>query len=553
MSASGGPCSPGECGGRGARRRDPLVVAVDCSTSASKAVVVAGDGSVLASSRRPIPLLTPGMGRYEQDPREWWRATRAALDEALASLSARERSRVAAMCLTHQRESFALVDERGHAARPAILWLDSRAGEEIRRLGTPRVHDVSGKQPDTTPALYKIAWVARNEPGVLSRARRIVDVHAYLARELTGRFASSTASADSLGLFDVRRADWAPELLSLAGLRAEQMPDLVPPGAPVAPILPALARRWGIPTSVVLLAGLGDGQAAGLGAAAIDEDVGYLNVGTSIVCGVHADRCLLGDAYRTLISGVRGRYVLESVQNSGSVLLNWFRQNFGDAALAGAPDPRLDREASAVPPGSDGLLALPYWNAVQSPYWNPFARGVMVGFGSAHTRAHVYRSLMEGMAFELRANLERMAADLGHPLRELRVMGGGSRSDLWRSILADVTGVPLVRSTVQEVSAQGAAAVGMCGIGAHPTVQAAAEAMCRLGDRTEPRPERTAAYARWWGIQRDIYPLVRELFERIRRATEETRAEGTGEAAGAAATPRRSSAVTSPAAAKLRG
>ncbi|MFC7581035.1 FGGY-family carbohydrate kinase [Schaalia naturae] len=491
-------------------------MAIDCSTSAAKAVVVARNGDVCASGRQPIPLRTPGMDRYEQDPADWWAAVRAAVDEAVAKVPGDDRRRIAAMCLTHQRETFALLDRDGAAQRPAILWLDSRAGDQIRRLGSPHVHELSGKQPDTTPALYKIAWIAQNEPSNIEHAERIVDVHAFLAHRLTGRWVSSTASADSLGLFDVRRRTWAPELLRLAGLRPSQMPGLAEPGAPIAPIRPELQHRWGLADGIPLIAGLGDGQAAGLGAAAIRPGIAYLNVGTSIVCGVHASGCLLGSAYRTLVSGIPGRYVLESVQNSGSVLLNWFREELGDPGLGGSVDPDLEREASAVAPGSEGLITLPYWNAVQTPFWNPFARGAMIGFGSGHTRAHAYRSLMEGMAFELCSNLERMADDLGHPVTELHAMGGGSRSALWRSILADATGLPLILSSVAEVSAHGAAVLAMAAVGAYPSAEAAAEGMCHRGERTDPDPGRAAEYRRWHAIQREFYPAVKDMFERIR-------------------------------------
>lgn len=167
-----------------------------------------------------------------------------------------------------------------------------------------------------------------------------------------------------------------------------------------------------------------------------------------------------------------------------------------------------------MPPGCEGLLTVPYWNAVQSPHWDPFAKGVMFGWGSAHTRAHAYRSILEGMALELRENLERVQASTGRQLTELRCTGGGSRSKLWRQIIADATGLPMVVSGVNEVSAQGAAVMAMAAIGAYPDVQSAAEGMSSFVERTEPDMQAHALYGEWAQIQREIYPAVADLFTR---------------------------------------
>ncbi|MGO1591935.1 xylulokinase [Ancrocorticia sp.] len=494
---------------------EPLVIAIDSSTSATKAVVVNTSGQVLSTGKAEIELLTPAMDQYEQDPAEWWESTNAAVAEAVGSLSSEDRGRIEALCITHQRESFALVDESGHALRPAILWLDSRAGEEITEFGSAHIHELSGKPADTTPAIYKMTWLSRHEPEALAGADKVVDVHAYLAKKLVGRWVSAMGSADTLNLLDIAGRDYSPELMGIAGVRLDQMAELAEPASIIDPINPKILKEWGLPSGVVLVAGVGDGQAAGLGTAAIDEDLAYVNVGTSIVSGVHSFEYQYSPAYRTLLGGIPGSYVLEIVQNSGSVLGNWFRKELGNPLLDGALDPELDEAAAKIEPGSAGLLTVPYWNAVQSPHWDPFAKGMMVGFGSAHTRAHVYRSILEGMALELRENLERVQESTGRELRELRCTGGGSRSTLWRQIIADATGLPMVVSGVDEVSAQAAAMMAMAAIGAYPDVQSASEAMASFIERTEPNMEAYDVYGQWADIQKDIYPALAPLFGRI--------------------------------------
>ncbi|MDO5728823.1 MAG: FGGY-family carbohydrate kinase [Actinomycetaceae bacterium] len=498
----------------------PLVIGIDSSTSATKAIVVNDRGDTVATGRAPIDLLTPGMHRYEHDPVQWWESTRIAIRDAVAQLADSDKKRIRALSISHQRETFACVDADGEALRPAILWLDSRAGEQILRYGSDEIHRLSGKPADTTPAIYKMAWLKEHEPETLEQATYVVDVHAYLTYQLTGRWVSSTGSADTLNLFDIAAQTWSDELLEIAGVRRDQLPELAHPGEVIAPLAPELADEWEL-DEVDIVAGLGDGQAAGLGTAATEEGIAYLNVGTSIVSGIHADEYRFGRQYRTLVAGIPGWYVLESVQNSGSVLGNWFRKEFGNPALEGAPDPELEREAAAVRAGSEGLLTLPYWNAVQSPYWNPFARGAVVGYGSSHTRAHAYRSLLEGMAFELALNLEGMAEGAHTTIRELRAVGGGSRSDLWRQILCDVTGIDIVQSTIDEVSAQGAAVLAMVATGRFDSVGEAAQAMAHLGQRTIPNPQAQARYDAWKPVHRKLYPAIEEICHDIQRVSKE--------------------------------
>jgi xylulokinase len=422
-----------------------LYLAVDCSTTAAKAVLFDPDGAVEAAATSPLALSRPGPTRYEQDARDWWTATRAAISEVTAQVDA---ARIRALCLTHQRESFVCLDADGVPLRPAILWADGRAGPQIARLGNRRVHDLSGKPPDVTPALYKLAWLAEHEPAVLAGAARVADVQAYLAWKLTGRWATSAVSADTLGLFDLRRLTWSPELLALAGLRPEQLPELRTAGEELSRLDRTVAASLGLSvlpggTPVPLIAGIGDGQAAGIGANVTAPGTGYLNLGTSMVLGVPTDTYQCDPAFRTLAGAVPGTFVLETILNSAAYLAGWYRTQFGDPALAGAPDPALEAAAAALAPGAEGLLTLPYWNAAQTPYWDADARGATVGWHGGHTRAHLYRSILEAVGFELRLHLEGLERSTGQKVLSLRAMGGGARSALWTQLVADISQLPV--------------------------------------------------------------------------------------------------------------
>ncbi len=490
---------------------EPLVIAVDCSTTATKALIVDSDGRVLATGRAEIALLTPGIDRYEHDPADWWRSTDEAVREAVAGLSLSDRARVAAFCLTPQRQSFALVDADGTAVRPGILWLDSRASAEVEELGDESVHAESGFQPDVTPSLYKLAWLSRHEPEAVARAARVTGVHGYVVHALTGRWVDSQATADSLGLYEMASLSFSPRLVALAGLRSEQLPELVPPGSAIGDVSSSILTEWGLPGPVVVVAGCGDGQAAGLGCGATRPDEAYLNLGTAVVAGVHSANYSYGSVYRTDAAGLPGQYVLEVVQNSGAYLAGWFRAELGDPALDRRPDPALEAAAAAVPAGCGGLMALPYWNAVQSPYWDPFARGAFVGLAGIHGRPHLYRALLEGISMETARNLAGLQADTGVPLTSVRIMGGGQRSDLWRQLVADTLGLPLTACDVDEVSAMGAAAMAIAYVTGADLAETARR-LATLGAVTEPDAANHELYGELAEIQGGLYEGLRATF-----------------------------------------
>ena len=261
----------------------PLVIAVDCSTTAAKAIVVDAAGRVVGSGSQALDTRSPVPHWFEQDASQWWTATDAAIRAALQDIS--DRSTVAAVCVTHQRESFVCLDGDETPIRPAILWLDGRAEAEVRTYGTERVELLSGKPADITPGLYKLLWLRDHEPETMARCQRVADVHTYLVHAMTGRWVSSTASVDPLAVIDQSTGDYSDELLELAGLRRAQLPELVPSGTTIATLRPQVADAWGVSRDVAVIAGTGDGQAGGIGLGVTDPGAAYLVLGTAVVIG----------------------------------------------------------------------------------------------------------------------------------------------------------------------------------------------------------------------------------------------------------------------------
>jgi xylulokinase len=491
----------------------PLVIAVDCSTTAAKAVIVDAEGQLVGSGSEPLETRSPAPHRFEQDARAWWTAADRAIQQALNEIT--DRSAVAAICVTHQRESFVCLDADEQPLRPAILWMDGRADAEARRYGTDRVELLSGKPADITPGLYKLLWLRDHEPDTLGRSHRIADTHSYLVHAMTGRWVSSTASVDPLALLDQATGDYSPELLELAGLHRDQLPDLVPTGTSLGPLRPELADAWGLGRDVAVVAGTGDGQAAGIGLGVTDPGAAYLVLGTAVVIGSETTSYLPARAYRSMVSAMPGQTTVETFSSSGTFLSTWFRREFGDPALAGAPDPALERDAAAVPVGSERLLTLPYWNAAQTPHWDGRASGVVLGWQGCHTRAHFYRSLLEGIAFELRSQLDGLEQARGQRVEVLRAMGGGARSALWTQILADVFDRPIEVCASGEVSALGAAAIALHAIGEHPTLPDAATAVARTDAVVEPVRANADQYRALRTVYTRVFDETRDLLHTL--------------------------------------
>ena len=490
---------------------NPLVIAIDSSTTATKAIVVDTEGKVLALGRQDIDLLSPEQGFGEHDPRQWWTSTRDAVAQALAQLTPAEKERIAAFGITHQRESFAPFTADGTPLRNGILWLDIRAADQILRYGTPEIHQLSGKPADVTPAIYKMAWVKEHQPDLWASAEKITTVSGYIAFCLTGKWVDSTACSDSLGLFDIAKLDYDDGLLQIAGVRREQMADLVKPGQTLGALKPELAKEWGI-AEIPIVAGCGDGQAAGVGAAAVTPDVAYLNMGTAVNAGVTSPEYQFGQVYRTLAGGIPDTYILEVLQSSGNYLATWFRRALGKPELVGAPDPELEALAAARTPGSGGLVTLPYWNAVQSPYWEPVARGAVVGWRGTHGKGSMYRSLLEAICIEMSRSLHAMEEATGVKLTAVRGMGGGLRSPLWRQIMTDAIGLPITGCKEEEISALGAAVIAMSstGVFGDTSIATAAQKMAQFTDKSEPNMDEHEVYAELGEIQGRLYSNLKE-------------------------------------------
>ncbi|HKJ94514.1 MAG TPA: FGGY family carbohydrate kinase [Gammaproteobacteria bacterium] len=500
---------------------DNVVIGVDVSTTAVKAIAWNGAGAAIAEARRPLPLDRPGTGRYEQNAETWW----IALCDCLKDLAGRlTPGSVAALAIAHQRETFVTLDASGKPSLPALLWLDARAEQEVADLretmSDRRYRAITGKTPNYGPALFKLAWVGRHAPDSLRRAAAIADVQSFLVARLCGEFVTSRSSADPLGLFDLQRQAWDEGLCGWAGIEARQLPRVEPPGTLVGTLDAAAAEATDLPEATpVVLAG-GDGQTGGLGINATSPQRTYLNLGTAVVAGIYSDEPLHDPAWRTLCAGGSRGYYLESSLRSGALLSDWFLQSICNIVPERDPDAlkRLERDAESLPPGANGLLLLPYWEGVMNPHWDEQARGCVLGLATSHDRAALYRALIEGVAMEQALFLDAAARSGAERPRELAAVGGLSASDLWCQLTADVTGIPVARSPSAEAASLGAAMCAAAGVGWFESPEAAADAMSAAAtDAFQPDAQAHGRYRDLTAIYGRLYGTIRDLQHELGR------------------------------------
>ena len=497
--------------------KEELVVGLDSSTTATKAIAWRRDGSIAGIGRARIGLNSLGNNRFEQNAEDWWLSASAALRELCTQIDA---ATIAGIGISNQRETFVPLGEDCKPVRAAIVWLDQRCEEEVtwlsERIGHEKIHRISGKPPDMGPVAYRIAWMKRQEPELFRQTRMFADVHTYLSWRLTGEFRTSWASADPLGLFDLEHKHWSPEILEALGLTSEQLPKTFAPGSIIGNVTTAAASETGLRKGTPVIAGGGDGQAAGLGANTLDPETAYLNLGTAVVSGVYSKEYRVGQAWRTMGSCTGEGYYFETSLRSGSMLMDWFAH----AICGSSPNENLhlllETEAEQIAIGSEGLLALPYWGAVMTPYWDANARGCFIGLSSSHRRGHLYRALLEGIALEQALVTGMIEETTGQSIKAFHAIGGGAANDLWCQIMADASGKTVRRSESVEASSLGVAICAAVGTNWFPDFREAATAMCSDEYREmAPLPEHQVRYRELLKIYRELYPKLRESFAKL--------------------------------------
>jgi sugar (pentulose or hexulose) kinase len=497
--------------------RGDLVIGIDSSTTATKAIAFDIRGRTIAEGRASVPLSNPKPGWFEQEVSDWTGATTTALKQLARKVKP---ERISAVSISNQRESFAQFDAKGKVLRPGTLWLDERAHQEVKdlvaELGSD-IHKISGKPPDVTPCLYRCRWLSTHMPKIWARTAKTAEVHGVLTHFLTGQWATSTSSADPMGLLDVKSYDWSDTLLKAARLTREQLPKLYRPGEIMGEVTREAAKLTGLKAGTPVVAGGGDGQCAGTGANIFLKGRAYVNLGTAAVSGSYGESYAIDPCFRSLVAVGEQGFSFETAIRTGTFLVNWIVERMFNVNPAKNPAifKALEAEAKASPVGANGLVMVPYWSGCMTPYWDTEARGVIAGLSGNHNRGDIYRALMEGVALE-QAMMTNKVAEATSPITHYAAVGGGSKSDLWCQILADASGREVYRLETAEASALGAAMAAAKAAGWYKSLPEASAAMSGKPSKAfRPRAKDHARYQELLKIYVDLWPQISEWNRRL--------------------------------------
>ncbi len=486
------------------------LLGIDVSTTGVKALVIDGDGAIVDSYTTPLQLSNPKPLWSEQQPSDWWAAAVNSIQHVLRETNAGD---IAAIGLTGQMHGLVLLDDDGAVLRPAILWNDQRCATECddirRRLGKERLIQISGNDALTGFTAPKILWVRDHEPEVYGRARHVLLPKDYLRYKLTHEYAMDKADGSGTLLFDLERRDWSNDVLESLEIPAGWLPPTFEGPEITGRVTNKAAQATGLQVGTPVVAGGGDQAAGAVGVGAIRPGVLAVTMGTSGVVFAATETPLIESQGRlhAFCHAVPERWHLMGVMLSAAGSLQWYR----DALYPNVSFEELVSEAGRVPAGSDGLLFLPYLCGERTPHPDPLARGSWVGLTTRHTRAHLTRSVLEGVAFGLK-DIFALIQSVGlKEIDQVRVSGGGAKSELWRQILADVLESELVTVNTTEGAAYGAALLAGVNAGVWPDVDTACSQTIRVGDRVSPDDTNVRRYAELYRHYQSLYPALRQV------------------------------------------
>ncbi len=502
---------------------EKLLLAIDVGTTTAKAAIFGEEGDVKATATREYPTFYPRPGWAEQDPEDWWDAAVAVVREALARAKI-EPARIAGICVSSQRETMAFIDRDGRSLGRIPIWMDRRSAPQAKwireNLDPGEIYRRTGLIVDATFTATKLMWLRDNNPGLLERAWKGLQPKDYLVFRMTGVAATDYSAASRTMLFNIHRLEWDEELFEWMGLTEYRrlMPEAYPSREVVGHVTEEAAQRLGVPAGTPVAAGMGDRQAEVLGAGILGPQRLEESTGTGSTTATHVDRPLLDPKMRYVVtvSAVDGMWTIEAGMSTAGAVLRWFRDQFagGEKLLADMTRRRsyeyLDMEAEYVPPGSNGLIVIPFFSGARAPRWNPDARGVIFGLTVYHTRAHVFRALMEGIAYEIRKILE-VLEEQGIRSNEIVVMGGGGKTPTWARIKADVTGKEVVLPELLDAALAGDAVVAGVATGLFGFREGAAR-FFRERMRIRSDPKRVEIYDKYYRFYEKLVHAMEEFY-----------------------------------------
>jgi xylulokinase len=499
------------------------ILAHDLGTTGNKASLYDRDGSVLASSFYGYGTELPRVNWVEQNPQDWWQAVCVSTQQLLGAAKVNP-AEVACIAFSGQMMGCVAVDSQARPLRNALIWADMRAVAEAQSIvdgvGMERAYAITGHRASSSYSGAKILWIRNHEPDIFRQAHKFLHAKDFIVARLTGNFVTDYSDASGMNLYDLKACEWSDEILDSIGLDRGQLPELHSSIDVVGEVTPQAAADVGLAAGTPVVIGGGDGCCAATGAGVIREGSAYNYIGSSSWIALATKEPIIDPTMRTFTWAhlVPGMFSPCGTMQAAGGSYQWLRDNLclpeknAAAGLNLSPYELMNLQAEGSPPGANGLLFLPYLMGERSPRWNPKARGGFVGLTMKHTRADMIRAGLEGITLNLRVILEAFQQQ-GAEVEAMRVIGGGARGRVWRQVVADIYGVPVLRpALLEEATSMGAAIAGGIGVGIFPGFEIA-ERLAAIVDTTQPRPELKPLYDRLYATFNRAYDLLEPLFD----------------------------------------
>ncbi len=504
------------------------LLGIDLGTTGVKAALFAADdGHVLADAFVDYPLYHPKPGWAEQNPADWWQATLQAIRTCLTGASKHgiNPSDVRGVGLSGQMHGVVLLDTRQQVLRPCIIWADQRSDAQCRwitdKVGASQLIEYVSNPALTGFSAPKMLWVRDNEPEIFAQARTLLLPKDYIRYLLTGVMAMEISDAAGTCLLDVKHGRWSQEVLAAIEVASSLLPPVIAADAVSGYITAEVATLTGLPVGTPVAGGGADNACGAVGNGVVEPGLALVSIGTSGVVLAHANTPQVDTSgpiprVHTFNHAVPHAWYLMGVTQGAGLSLRWVRDNIGlpERALERWTGEDayslLSREAASVPPGSDGLIFLPYLQGERTPHLDPYARGGWIGLTASHDRRYLIRSVLEGVAFSLKDCLG-IIQEQGLTLTQMRATGGGAKSPLWRQIITDILGVEIVTTNATEGPAFGAALLAGVASGVYSSVQEACTQTVRVLERTQPDSATASAYQQAYATYRALYPALKPI------------------------------------------
>ncbi len=500
-----------------------LYIGVDIGTSGTKSLIMNEQGEILAESSSEYPVLMPKPLWTEQDPEEWWQAVKKTI-KAVVKASKAKKSDVKAIGLSGQMHGSVFLNRQGKVIRPALLWNDQRTAEECDEIteragGREALISMVANPALTGFTAPKLLWLRNHEPKNYAALAHLLLPKDDVRRRLTGEFATDASDASGMLLLDVKNRTWSKELLSKLEIDPSILATVYESEQVTGTLLPEVAAELGLSTECKVIGGAGDCAAGAVGNGIVKQGILTASLGTSGVMFCHSDEPQYDTHGRlhTFCHAVHGKWHVMGVTLSAAGSLQWFvNQLCVELANKKGVDPYkvINEEAAKVAAGSEGLFFLPYLAGERTPHADPNARGCFIGLTNKHSRGHMARSVMEGVAFSLRESLA-LLEELQVPVKEIRVSGGGVKSTLWKQILADVFGQKACTINAEQGPAFGVALLAAVGDGAYKNIEEACKATIHVVEKVPPQKASQKKYNAAFPVYQQLYTSLKKNFADI--------------------------------------